>query len=73
MSKPENEDFEQAVELIEHIMMYRGEMMEQGKLRLILENLIRDYGEFLYNNNYTDSDIWCEEPKAVDRFCSGAE
>jgi len=30
--------------------------------------LLTDYTNFLCKYNYTDSDVWSEEPKAVDRF-----
>lgn len=29
---------------------------------------LEDYTNFLYKHGYTDSDVWAEEPKAVDRF-----
>ena len=29
---------------------------------------LAEFAEFLYQRNYTDCDIWAEEPRAVDAF-----
>lgn len=30
--------------------------------------ILTEYSEFLEKHGYMDSDWWCEEPKAIDRF-----
>jgi predicted translin family RNA/ssDNA-binding protein len=34
----------------------------------MLKDILTDYDKFLLENGYTDSDVWCEPPTAIDRF-----
>ena len=36
-------------------------------LRAMLD-LVDEYNNFLLDNNYTDADVYAEEPTAIDRF-----
>ena len=38
------------------------------RLNEIIYEVLEDYTTFLCKNSYADSDVYAEEPKAVDRF-----
>lgn len=43
------------------------------KLNPMIEETLHDYTNFLCKWSYTDSDVWSEEPKAVDRYLDSLE
>ena len=35
---------------------------------MTIYEILEDYTKWLLEHNYCDDDVWCEEPKAVERF-----
>lgn len=48
----------------------KGKITEKHakEIEEIVIGILEDYNKFLMKYHYTDDDVWCEKPTAIERF-----